>query len=311
MSRIENGQYVLAPSPVNLKETTEEILEPIKEMAKQKEVIMIIGIGVDIDHDVMLDRLSYQKIILNLLTNALKFTPPQGTVNFTLDFDEKGTHMKVSDTGIGISEKFLPHVFEPFAQENPDNSATSGSGLGLSIVKNIVDAMHGTITVKSQKGEGTTFICELPLSTQDIIEKQENEETQMDLTCLKDKQVLVCEDNALNLEIISSILKSGGIKVDSAPDGQEGYQLFMSHPDGFYDAVLLDLRMPIVNGFQCAQMIRASEKSNALTIPIIAVSADAYPENVREALASGMNTHIAKPIDAKKLLAMLVHLLNT
>lgn len=199
MSRIENGQYVLAPSPVNLKETTEEILEPIKEMAKQKEVIMIIGIGVDIDHDVMLDRLSYQKIILNLLTNALKFTPPQGTVNFTLDFDEKGTHMKVSDTGIGISEKFLPHVFESFAQENPDNSATSGSGLGLSIVKNIVDAMHGTITVESQKGEGTTFICELPLSTQDIIEKQENEETQMDLTCLKDKQVLVCEDNALNL----------------------------------------------------------------------------------------------------------------
>ena len=310
MSRMENGKYTLKPAPCSTAEILNGILGPVRAMAEKKGVSFVDRGDVSRPRYVMADRLSLQKIILNLLSNAVKFTPPGGTVTLDCRLDPAageggGCVIAVSDTGEGISKEFLPHIFEPFAQENGSNADASGSGLGLSIVRSIVDAMGGTIDVRSEKGRGSTFTVRLHLEEIDAPPEAKAPGGAAASDRLRGKRALVCEDNALNLEIVRSILERCGAEVTGAENGLAGVEAFERSEPGRFDVVLLDLRMPVMDGMAAAQAIRALSRPDAAAVPIYAVSADAYPENVAACLAAGMNGHIAKPIDAENLIAVL------
>jgi len=310
MSRVENGKYVLKPEPAETNEIFSGIMEPIRELAAEKNVVLKDNVQEIRCRRVLVDRLSLQKIFLNLLSNAVKFTPPGGTVTFEYrleppDGEQPESVIVVSDTGKGISREFLPRIFEPFSQESAAEPDNTGSGMGLSIVKSIVDAMDGTIDVVSAPGKGTTFTVRLRLRE---IPKEDGAspiEQSSRGDFLKGKHALVCEDNALNLEILKSILERHGAAVTGKENGKAGAEAFAASNPGFFDIILLDLRMPVMDGVTAAEEIRGLSRSDAKSAPIIAVSADAYPENVEECLAAGMNAHISKPINEEELLETL------
>lgn len=328
MSRIENGKYILHPSPCTTEEIFSGIVEPVRQVAAEKEVHFEDDISGLRCRSVLADRLSVQKIILNLLSNALKYTPAGGTVTLKCFLDPENaeqpdTVIVVSDTGKGISKEFLPRIFEPFSQENPSNADTSGSGMGLSIVKSIVEAMDGNIHVESEPGAGTKFTVRLHLNEitgaagKDGDNRQDGNDgndgkggTQQDgkpdFPRLKGKRALLCEDNALNLEIARTILERSGMEVTGAENGEIGVKKFRESADGYFDIILLDLRMPVMDGKTASQAIRALNRRDAATVPIFAVSADAYPENVDECIRAGMNAHISKPIDSAVLLRTIL-----
>ncbi|MCH4190701.1 MAG: transporter substrate-binding domain-containing protein [Butyrivibrio sp.] len=302
MSRMENGQYILHPEECNMKELLEEIAEPVREMAMEKEVSFRVQIEDSADHYVYADRLSLQRILLNLLSNAVKFTPNGGYValDYQSEKDGKESVITVSDNGIGMSREFLPHAFEMLAQENPTSVSMVGSGMGLPVVKSIVDAMGGTVEVSSRKGSGTTFTVRLNLE-----ERKGSSDTQKEMPeeeNLSGRHILVCEDNELNLEIIRQILEMQKITVTVAENGKAGVQAFKQSAPYFYDLILMDLRMPVMDGKTAAHTIRMLQRADAADIPILAVSADAYQENVDESIEAGMNGHISKPVDAVKLI---------
>lgn len=307
MSRVEGGKYVLKPAPIDLCDVFSDILEPVRQLAADRHLKFEEDAS-SLKHAVVEgDSLSLQKIVLNLLTNAVKFTPPGGRVSLHCGLSAAGEGsvkliIQVRDTGCGISREFLPHVFEPYAQENGSSMDTSGSGMGLSIVKSIVDAMGGTIKAESEVGKGSCFTAELVLpeagAVSAALPAQAVRQDAEDAGILRKKRALICEDNALNMEIERTILEQQGMEVIGAPDGKTGLGLFMTSPAGYYDVVLLDLRMPVMGGREAALAIRALDRNDAASVPLLAVSANAYPEDVRECLDAGMNGHIAKPIDA-------------
>lgn len=309
MSRMESGKYVLKPSPSDTDEIFRGIVEPVRVLAQEKGVVFEENTSALRRRRVMADKLSLQKIFLNLLSNAIKFTPRGGKVTLDCRLEQTGSEppesvLVVADSGRGISRKFLPHVFEPFAQENATNADTSGSGLGLSIVRSIVDAMGGSIEVESEQGKGTRFTVRLRL--------EEAREPAAPAAAkpagagvLRGKRALVCEDNELNLEIVKSILEQQGMEVTGAANGQLGVEAFKNSGPGWFAAVLLDLRMPVLDGRSAAAAIRALDRADAQTVPIFAVSADAFGEDVKDCLKAGMNAHIAKPVDAEALVDTL------
>jgi len=312
MSRIENGKYTLHPAPTNSSEILSGVLDSVRVAAAGKDIHFVNRSTESCGHWVLADRLSMQKVMLNLLSNAIKFTPTGGTVTLDCSLTPAGGGLSdsvitVSDTGPGISKEFLPHVFEPFAQENAVNADSAGSGMGLSIVKSIVDAMGGTIEVQSNPGKGTVFTVRLQL--------QETEPPQQGAAPGEPprfcgRRALVCEDNPLNLEIIRSILEHSGFAVTAAENGRLGLQAFEASQPGSIDLVLLDLRMPVMGGMEAARALRALPRSDAASVPIIAVSADAFPENIQECLDAGMDAHVAKPVDVTELMNTIAKLLD-
>ena len=308
MSRLENGKYILHPEPCRTDALLGELLTPVRELAREKGIRLTDNTSTLRPRTVMADRLSLQKVFLNLLTNAVKFTPSGGTVCFSCRLEpENGEQpesiVTVSDSGSGISPEFLPHIFEPFAQEQSSNLDSSGSGIGLSIVQSIVTAMGGTIEVQSEPGRGTVFTVRLRL--QELPGREPETGASGGAVLLNGRRILVCEDNALNREIIRSILTRHGAEVTEAENGRAGVEAFQKSPAGWYDDILLDLRMPVLDGCGAARAIRALSRDDARRVPIFAVSADAYPENIAECLKAGMNGHIAKPIDPEELLHTL------
>jgi len=318
MSRMENGKYVLHPVPVSTSEILREVLEPVRALAAEKGVRLEESIVAPQPRYVLADRISVQKLLLNLLTNAVRYTPPGGTVTFTCQLDppadgqsadgQPDSIFTVADTGAGISPAFLPRLFEPFAQEHPENADTSGSGMGLAIVRRIVDAMGGTIDVQSERGKGTVFTVRLHFSEAEAPAECGDNTEKMHL--LKGKRALVCEDNALNMEILSTVLRGFGMEVTCASDGKAGVEAYAASTGGWFDAVLLDLRMPVMDGISAAQAIRALDRPDAKEVPILAVSADAFADDVEKCRAAGMNGHVAKPIDPSLLYRTLSELLH-
>lgn len=332
MSRMENGQYILKPSPHDNVEIIETVVESVSELAKEKQVNFLCDTAGMRRRIVMADLLSLQKVLINLLSNAIKFTKPGGTVTLTCRQEQHGdgpeeTVLVVSDTGKGISKEFLPHVFEPFTQENAADQGNGGSGLGLSIVKSIVDSMGGSIHVESDQGKGTVFTVrlqleELPELTQEDMSDHGEQGDQTGTAAnaehsaadreriLRGKHVLVCEDNHLNYEIIRKILEHSGMVVTGAVNGMEGLAAFQKSAVGEFSVILLDLRMPLMDGKTMARELRRLDRADAKEVPVYAVSADAYQENVEECLAAGMNGHIAKPINVELLLATMTKALE-
>ena len=313
LSRIESGKAVFSPEPVDITGLTDNVLAIMKGLLYNRDLKFEVYRERPKNPYVLADAARIREVLTNLLGNAVKFTKDGGMV--TLDFSshpgEDDKHMIVryivKDNGIGMSEGFQKKLFKPFSQEDDSGARTQykGTGLGMAITKEYVHMMGGKIDVESKKGIGTTFTVEIPLelTEQDIHQKQE-EPVHRDLTGVN---VLMAEDNDLNAELATVMLEDAGMVVTRASDGKEAVERFKNHPRGTYDIILMDIMMPNMDGHQAAKTIRAMEKErpDASSIPIIALSANAFAEDVKASVDSGMNGHISKPFDMEEVTATI------
>lgn len=310
ISKIESGKFTLHPEPVDIDELLDSIIVPIQQRAQDKNILFTVDRSRMKRGYVNVDRLNIQKVILNLLSNAIKFTPDKGKVELDIVYDPSlndpcNTMISVIDNGIGISEEFMPKMFDPFTQESaPGTGKTVGTGLGLSIVKEVVTLMEGNINVKSNSGKGTRFDVLLPLDyLEDYTPRIKDVSKEKDV--IAGMKVLLCEDNYMNRDIAVNILENYGVKVHWEPDGKKGLEAFQISSEGEYDAVLMDLRMPVLDGFTAAMEIRMTHRSDAASVPIIAISADTFDDDIQRCRKCGMNGHIAKPFNSDDILKTL------
>lgn len=312
ISKIESGKITFNPENVDLETFMADLMEMQEPMAKEKN----ISVFCDVDNlpyrYVYVDQLRLNQIFVNLLSNAVKYTDAGGIIKIHLyekSLEQSDLYTKlvfsVSDNGIGMTEEFQKNMYNLFSREvNTQVNRTQGTGLGLSIVKQIVDLLNGTIECNSIHGEGTTFIVTLKLPIAKQVEKQQVE-VKKEKANLNELHLLVAEDNDLNWEIIDVLLSEQGITCDRAENGKVCVEMLKNTPAGTYDGILMDIQMPVMNGLEATRTIRALKDENKNKIPIVAMTADAFAENVQECLECGMNGHVAKPVDMNKLLVYL------
>lgn len=319
MSKIERGQITLTEAPFSLKGMFHEIGSIVYNESMEKGQALRF-LTDDIIHDNLLgDAGKIRQVLINLINNAIKYTPCGGTITVTSKEMTSGIPgvgcfvFTVEDNGIGISEEFLDHIFVPFArEENCHVRKVQGTGLGMSISHGIVTAMQGSIRVESKQGAGSRFIVTLTIRT---LEEEGGEAAVLRAlsgntgrkleTCLQGLRLLLVEDNELNMEIAETLLRDAGFIVDRAENGYEALKLFNDSEPGTYDAILMDLQMPVMDGYTAASEIRSSSHPEAKTVPIIALTANAFAEDISKVMAAGMNDHVTKPIDFDRLLAAL------
>lgn len=318
LSAIESGRLKIALSPFRLEPLLTELVSIFHLQAQEKQVQFSLQTSFQKPAELEGDALRLRQILTNLLANAIKFTPAGGKVSLSVTslHPENGHHFfkfSVSDTGIGMSEKFLQRIFTPFEQESAQTAHKfGGSGLGLSITYNLIQMLHGSITVQSRLGQGSTFTVTLPFQACQEKAAGTNETATCAAPEIAKEQLtlLLAEDNPLNREIALALLSTEGIHLELANNGREAVEKFCQASPGTYQAILLDLQMPVMDGYTAAQTIRASQHQEAKTIPIIAVTADVFAENVARTFACGMNECITKPIDLNKLLQTLAKLIK-
>ncbi|OPZ34704.1 MAG: Autoinducer 2 sensor kinase/phosphatase LuxQ [Tenericutes bacterium ADurb.BinA155] len=320
MSKAEAGKIELHPEPYDSADFFDYLDSVIVPLCKEKSLTFVIDAKPIKEYLPLVDPLRINQVFFNLLSNAVKFTPAGGTVTYYLreSLSPDHSHMKligeVRDTGIGMSEEFLRVLFDPFTQENrKDSSETRGTGLGLAIVKKMMELMGGSIAVKSQVGKGSTFHLEAEFPcvlTSSVEAKKAEAQPAFVSSDLKGRHVLVCEDHPLNQEIIRRILEEQGMIVTLAEDGREGLKLFEGSSKGYFDVILMDVRMPVLDGIAATKAIRALKRKDATTIPILAMTADAFEEDVQKCEEAGMNGHLAKPVNPPQLYKTLDDLLK-
>ena len=309
ISKIESGKMKLSLSPCDLGSIFRRI-EDITALQARNKSLIITYQHESVRHlKVNADELRLEQVLVNIVSNAIKYTPMGKTVNLIAEEEPaEGNRYRyrfiVRDTGMGISEDYLPYIFESFTREEKTTvNRIQGTGLGLAITARVVELMGGTISVKSKVGEGSEFTVVLELESLDG--ENENEESEKDEIDLTGCRVLLVEDNEINAEIAGMILSQQGIEVERAGNGQIGLEKVKGHKDGYYHAVLMDIQMPVMDGYEATRAIRALEGDYCKTLPIIAMSANAYDEDVKACLAVGMNAHIAKPFNPDDLLKLL------
>ncbi|NLZ68196.1 MAG: transporter substrate-binding domain-containing protein [Spirochaetales bacterium] len=310
VNKIEQGTLKINYEVIDAKELLNSILLIAKLNEEKKNItINVKTINIDLCY-IKTDWLRLQQIFLNLLSNAIKFTSYGGRVDFTIECLERKEgiaydKMTIKDNGIGIGPEFLPKLFEPYTQEHNEATAfNNGSGLGLAIVKSLVDLLGGRVSVKSEKGKGTEFV--LYLNFERIENYRGDKAITFDTKALADKKVLLCEDHPLNVQIMTKILNKVGVTVVKAANGLIGKQQFEESAINEFDAIIMDIRMPVMDGIEAAKAIRCLKREDAKKVPIIAVSANAFAEDVKTSLEAGMNAHIAKPITATVLYKALL-----
>lgn len=312
MGRIEERKVTLDHESFNLKELCDDALVLCKLRASDRGITMLDTSEPYVVDQYMIGSPTHiRQILVNLLDNSIKYNKRGGTVTFSstikpLDDEHAVFCFSVSDTGIGMTPEFLTRIYEPFAQEGDDaRSKFQGTGIGMSIVKSLLDMMGGTIEISSEVGAGSTFNVQIPL---DIDKNPRARECADEQTCncsLAGMSVLLAEDNELNAEIAQTLLESEGIVVTRAANGNEAVDLYVGHPAGSFDAILMDIMMPGMDGYEATRAIRLSEKADAADIPIIALTANAFAEDAQAAHDAGMNAHLPKPLDLNKLKNML------
>lgn len=315
LTKIETEQLVLHKEPYSTKVCIEEILVLFHNQLKEKNITFEVQTIALTEKQIMLDKLRYKQIWFNLISNAIKFTPEGGNIKLTYKQVRKENNCVTSiycleDNGVGMSKEFQEHLFEPFAQERKKiTSELVGSGLGLAIVQNLVRIMGGIIAVESSEEQGTCFTITLTSEIAD--EKAVNDSKllePMDLD-LKGRIVLLAEDHPLNIIVARKLLERKGVIVDVATNGRLAVETFLVSAEGYYDAILMDVRMPVLDGLRATQAIRQLDRSDAKNIPIIAMTANAFEEDENKSLAAGMNAHLAKPIEQEKLYITLANLI--
>ncbi len=306
MSRIESGNLVLNKERLTRSEfltSVETVINPLME-AKNINFHSELRPGA---YTILVDKLRFNQIFFNLLSNAVKFTPEGGDVwfevwNNKLVNDELEIVFTVRDNGIGMSKEFQEHLFEPFMREdNSETRKTPGTGLGLSIVKSLVDAMDGTIKVSSELGKGTEFVVTFKAQIACEDASSEAVATIAPSSDLKGLKVLLVEDNELNVYVASLILENMGCIITTAENGKAGVETFEKSEINYFDVILMDVRMPVMDGIEATKTIRSLDRADAKTVPIVAMTADVFDENVKETLEAGMNLHLTKPVELSKL----------
>jgi len=313
MARIEKGTIELVQQPLVAEEVNDVIFTSFQEMMKDKGLIFTCTTKVE-HHCVYIDPTKLREIMFNLLSNAYKYTE-KGSVSMTLNeipSNREGYAMyqtTITDTGVGMSEDFLPHLFDEFSRENnTTDNKIEGTGLGMPIVKRLVDLMEGTIEVKSQKGVGTTFVVTLPHKIAEETVTVEKRVSDIDPTKLVGKRILLAEDNDLNAEIAMEILGEFGFLLERAEDGKHAVEMLQQAEIGYYDVILMDIQMPNLNGYEATLAIRQLSDKEKANIPIIAMTANAFEEDSRHAIEVGMNGHLSKPIDVNELVKTISQL---
>lgn len=312
MSKIESGKEELKEKPWDIYTSCDNLLQFFEPDIRQKN--QTLNYAVNIKHNMILtDSLKIREIYVNLMSNAIKYTNEGGTISFSLEEIEREEGLSdykaiVQDTGIGISKDYLPHIFENFSrQKTSSESGIIGTGLGMPIVKKLVDLMHGTISIESEEGKETTVVVNLPHRY--IIEKEEVDvvdDKEIDLT---GKHILLVEDNDLNAEIAQTLLEDKGLKVMRAKDGLEAITIVKENAVDCFDCILMDIQMPRMNGFEACKVIR-SLPNNRSQLPIIALTANAFEEDRQDCLEAGMSEHVAKPIEIQSLLQTIESVLK-
>ena len=308
MGRIEERKVTLDHESFNLKELCDDALVLCKLRASDRGITMLdTSEPYAVDQYMIGSPTHIRQILVNLLDNSIKYNKRGGTVTFSstikpVDDEHALFCFSVSDTGIGMTPEFLKHIYEPFTQEGADaRSKFQGTGIGMSIVKSLLDMMGGTIEISSEVGAGSTFNVQIPLDIDKNPRARECTEEQTYSRSLTGMSVLLAEDNELNAEIAQALLESEGIVVTRAADGNEAVDLYVGHPAGSFDAILMDIMMPGMDGYEATRAIRLSEKADAADIPIIALTANAFAEDAKAAHDAGMNAHLSKPLDFNKL----------
>ncbi len=307
MSKLESGEILLEHVPFELRSISKEVYEVVKKQAEDRH-ITIFQKNCNKGRTVLIGSpVHFKRLMMNIVGNAIKYNRDGGSIYITCrTFEEDGTEklqFKCRDTGIGMSPEFLEHVFEPFTQEaRSSRTKYTGTGLGMSITKSIVDKMGGTITVESIKGEGSAFDVIVPVELAAEAELIDAVPEKIPPHALRGVRVLLAEDNELNMEIARFMLEEAGAKVMEAWNGQEAVEAFAASAPGDIDAILMDVMMPIRNGYEATRAIRAMKRADAGIVPIIAMTANAFSEDRRAALEAGMNEHITKPLDARKVI---------
>ena len=313
MARIESGRMELDENYCRIEDVWKSLFAVFDEKARKKNIALHYTMNVEHEH-VLTDVIKIKEIMVNILSNAIKYTPAGGSVMVDVDelpCDESGymiARMRVSDTGIGMSKEYLTEIFEAFTREqNTTKSKIAGSGLGMSIVKKYVDLLGGTIDVESELGKGSTFTVTLKhkIADESYYVKKRAESSESSSEILEGKNILLAEDNDLNAEIAEVILERAGLKTERVEDGIQCVNRIEKMPAGTYDMILMDIQMPKMNGYKATQEIRNLPDKDKACIPIVAMTANAFEEDKREAIAAGMNGHIAKPIQVDKLLSIL------
>lgn len=315
MGKIEDRKLTLEHAPFNLKELCDNTLVLCKLRATSNGITMQDNSLPYATGPYMIGSPTHiRQIMINLLDNSIKYNKRGGSVTFSsktkpLDNGRALFCFSVSDTGIGMTPKFLKHIYEPFAQEGDDaRSKFQGTGMGMPIVKSLIELMGGTIEISSEVGVGSTFNVQIPLDIDKDPQARERADEQADSCSLAGMNVLLAEDNELNAEIAQALLESEGIVVTRAANGNEVVDLYLSHPAGSFDAILMDIMMPDMDGYEATRTIRLSEKVDAADIPIIALTANAFAEDAKAAHDAGMNAHLSKPLDFNKLKNILARI---
>mgnify|MGYP002918897774 FL=1 len=312
MSKLESGEIVLEETPFNLSKISKEVLIVIEQIAAEQN-IQIEWEKKEIIHRNLIGSPGYVKrVMMNILSNAVKYNRANGHIYIScMEIPSEQPEMTTMefvcrDTGIGMTEEFQKCVFEPFAQEHTGSRTKfAGTGLGMAIAKKLVEKMGGTITFESKKGVGTTFVIRVPFKIDLDADKRE-ESKDVSEKSIKGMHVLLAEDNELNMEIAEFLLQNEGAEVTKAWNGQEIVELFRKSESGEFDVILMDIMMPIINGYEAAKRIRSLDREDAKKIPIIAMTANAFTEDRIKAKEAGMDEHISKPIDMK-LLVKIIH----
>ena len=318
MARIESGKITLNPESVNIREMVEAMNTVFESSLTKKSLEYQCSLNV-VHDQILCDKTKMEEIILNVVSNSIKYTNPHGKITVSIDEldseDEKNANYKVvvEDNGIGMSQDYLPHIFEEFSREHTSTETrVAGTGLGLPIVKSLVDRMGGTIEVESEEGKGTRFIMKFsfPVSSKNQVREEEKQNIPDITEKLKGKQILLAEDNDLNAEIAETVLVEAGIEVKRVEDGLQCIEELKKMPEKYYDVILMDVQMPNMDGYTATQRIRDLDDSRA-EIPIIAMTANAYDEDRRKAQEAGMDGFLAKPLDVDEMMRLLAQIIKT
>ncbi len=318
MARIESGKITLNPESVNIREMVEAMNTVFESSLTKKSLEYQCSLNV-VHDQILCDKTKMEEIILNVVSNSIKYTNPHGKITVFIDEldseDEKNANYKVvvEDNGIGMSQDYLPHIFEEFSREHTSTETrVAGTGLGLPIVKSLVDRMGGTIEVESEEGKGTRFIMKFsfPVSLENQVREKEKQNIPDITEKLEGKRILLAEDNELNAEIAETVLEETGIKVKHVEDGIQCIEELKKMPEKYYDVILMDVQMPNMDGYTATQRIRDLDDSRA-EIPIIAMTANAYDEDRRKAQEAGMDGFLAKPLDVDEMMRLLAQIIKT
>ena len=314
MSKLESGEIYLEEKPFNIYQIINEVIDVVGKMADEREIKVEHKTPEIIHKDLIGSPIHLKRLLMNILSNAVKYNKDYGKIYLSsreIPSDQDGVVMLefiCQDTGIGMSEEFQKHLFEPFAQEQKGGASKfGGTGLGMPITKSLVEKMGGTITFISEQGIGTTFVITIPFKINEDVARDEEKQEEVTAS-IRGLNILLVEDNELNMEIAEFVIQSEGASVVKAWNGQEAVEAFEKSASGEFDVILMDVMMPVMNGYEATKMIRTMDRSDAKKIPIIAMTANAFVEDRIKSKEAGMNEHVSKPIDMKLLVKIIAEL---